>query len=53
MSAPEKLSVPEVAGSGVAEGWSARDKFGVVIETAGLSEAELAKYCRKKGLYIE
>ncbi len=79
MSAPEKLSVPEVAvrtgvskatlylwqrearaqglavpaGSGVAEGWSARDKFGVVVETAGLSEAELAEYCRKKGLYIE
>jgi transposase len=79
MSAPEKLSVPEVsvrtgvskatlylwqraarakglavpAGSGVAEGWSARDKFGVVVETAGLAEAELAEYCRKKGLFVE
>jgi len=79
MSAPEKLSVPEVsvrtgvskatlylwqrearaqglavpAGSGVAEGWSARDKFGVVVETAGLPEAEMAEYCRKKGLFIE
>ena len=77
MSAPEKLSVPEVAvrtgvakatlylwqrqaraqglavpaGSGVADGWSARDKFGVVVETAGLPEAELAEYCRKKGLF--
>lgn len=45
------LAVP--AGGGVAEGWSARDKFGVVVETAGLSEAELAEYCRKKGLFIE
>src|SRR5262252_5224734 len=79
MSAPEKLSVPEVAvrsgvskatlylwqrearakglvvpaGGGVAEGWSARDKFGVVVETAGLPEAELAEYCRKKGLFVE
>ena len=77
MSAPEKLSVPEVAvrtgvskatlylwqreartkglavpaGGGVAEGWSASDKFGVVVETAGMSEAELAEYCRKKGLF--
>jgi transposase-like protein len=79
MSAPEKLSVPEVsertgvskaalyrwqrearakglavpAGAGVAENWSARDKFGVVVESAGLSEAELAGYCRKKGLFVE
>lgn len=79
MSAPEKLSVPEVAvrtgvskatlylwqrearanglavpaGAGVADGWSARDKFGVVVETAGLPEAELAEYCRKKGLFVE
>lgn len=45
------LAVP--AGAGVAEGWSARDKLGVVVETAGLSEAELAEYCRKKGLFIE
>lgn len=79
MSAPEKLSVPEVAvrtgvskatlylwqrearaqglavpaGGGVAESWSARDKFGVVVETASLSQAELAEYCRKKGVFIE
>jgi transposase-like protein len=79
MSAPEKLSVPEVAvrtgvpkatlyqwqreararglpvpaGGGAAESWSARDKVGVVVETAGLAEAELAEYCRKKGLFIE
>ena len=79
MSAPEKLSVPEVAvrtgvakatlylwqraaraqgvavpaGGGVAEAWSARDKFAVVVETVGLADAELAEYCRKKGLYVE
>ena len=35
------------------EGWSARDKFNAVIESAGLNEAELAEYCRKKGIYPE
>lgn len=45
------LAVP--AGGGVAEGWSARDKFGVVMETAGLPQAELVEYCRKKGLFVE
>lgn len=32
-------------------GWRARDKFAAVVETAGLSEAEQAEYCRKRGLY--
>lgn len=36
-----------------AEDWSSEDKFTVVLETAALSEAELAEYCRKKGLYAE
>lgn len=36
-----------------AEDWSSKDKFGVVLETAGLNEAELAEYCRRKGLFIE
>ena len=36
-----------------AEEWSSKDKFGVVLETAGLNEAELAEYCRRKGLFIE
>lgn len=36
-----------------AEKWSAAEKFRVVLETAALSEAELAEYCRKKGLYAE
>lgn len=36
-----------------ADEWSSKDKFGVVVETAGLNEAELAEYCRRKGLFIE
>lgn len=35
------------------EGWSSEDKFAVVLETAALNEAELAEYCRRKGLYAE
>ena len=35
------------------EGWSSRDKFNAVLESAALSEAELAEYCRRRGLYVE
>jgi transposase-like protein len=35
------------------EGWSARDKFAAVIETASFNEAELAEYCRQKGIFPE
>ena len=35
------------------EGWSAADKFTVVLETAGLNATELSAYCRQKGLYPE
>ncbi len=35
------------------EAWSSEDKFAVVLETAPLNEAELAEYCRRKGLYPE
>jgi transposase-like protein len=34
-----------------AEGWSSRDKFAAVLEAAALNEADLAEYCRKRGLY--
>ncbi len=34
-------------------GWSARDKFAAVVETAAMNEAELAEYCRRRGLYVE
>ena len=35
------------------EKWSPQNKFSVVLETATLSEIELSKYCRSKGLYVE
>ena len=35
------------------ESWSPEDKFAVVLETATMNEAELAEYCRKKGLFAE
>ena len=36
-----------------AEEWSTEDKFSVVLETSALNEAEVAEYCRKKGLYVD
>ena len=33
--------------------WSSHDKFLVVMETFSMKEAELAEYCRRKGLYRE
>jgi len=36
-----------------AEDWSSENKFAVVVETLSLNEAELAEYCRKKGLYVD
>ena len=36
-----------------AESWSSSDKFAIVLETAPMNEAELAEYCRKKGLFAE
>ena len=33
--------------------WSSADKFGVVLETARMNEAELSEYCRSKGLFVE
>ena len=35
------------------ENWSAEYKFAVVLETAVMNQAELAQYCRKKGLFAE
>ena len=31
------------------EGWTSRDKFAAVLETAAMNEADLAEYCRKRG----
>lgn len=35
------------------EGWTSRDKFAAVVETAALNEAEVSAYCRERGLYPE
>jgi len=40
-------------GESTPQGWTSRDKFAAVLETAALAEAELAEYCRKRGLYPE
>lgn len=45
------LAVP--SGEQEVERWSTQDKYLIVIETAKLSEVEMAEYCRKKGLYVE
>ncbi len=43
-----------VPGSGkTSDQWSAEAKFAVVMETASMSESELSRYCRSKGLYSE
>lgn len=49
----KEQGVPVPGNGKNAEEWSSKDKFGVVLETAGLNEAELAEYCRRKGLFIE
>lgn len=33
------------------QGWSSRDKFTAVMETASMSKAEVAEYCRSKGIH--
>lgn len=35
------------------EKYSSQDKFLIVLETSGMSEADLAEYARQKGLYVE
>lgn len=35
------------------QGWSSKDKFAAVLESAVMSEAEAAEYCRQRGLYPE
>ncbi len=35
------------------EEWTPERRFSVVLETASLSEMELADYCRRQGLFVE
>ena len=41
------------ADSSSANNWSSRDKFAAVMETAVMSQAEVAEYCREKGVFPE
>lgn len=41
------------ATDGGSDDWSTEDKFLIVVETSGMTETDLAEYCRKKGLYVE
>ena len=34
-------------------GWTSRDKFAAVMETVAMNEADVAAYCRRKGIYSE
>lgn len=43
----------ETVGAKKPEKYSPAQKFAMVVEAALLNEAELAEYCRKKGLYPE
>jgi transposase len=45
------MAIPN--GKTTPERWSTQDKFSIVVETATMSEIELAEYGRSKGLYIE
>jgi transposase len=33
--------------------WTSEDKFQVVLESSSFTEAELAEYCRRKGIYVD
>ena len=45
------IAIPN--GKATPERWSTQDKFSIVVETAKMTEIELAEYGRSKGLYIE
>lgn len=46
---PENEKISSVDGNE----WTSERRFSVVIETATLSEMELADYCRRMGLFVE
>lgn len=48
----EGRCLPNANDRGVA-GWSSRDKFGAVVETAAMNAEEVAEYCRRRGLFPE
>jgi transposase-like protein len=48
----EGRCLPDAGDQGV-QGWSSRDKFAAVVETAAMNAEEVAAYCRQRGLYPE
>jgi transposase-like protein len=48
----EGRCLPEALGKG-ADGWSSRDKFSAVVETAAMNAEQTAEYSRRRGLYPE
>lgn len=48
----EGRCLPDALGKG-ADGWSSKDKFSAVIETASMNAQETAEYCRRRGIYPE
>ena len=49
----KKSGIPVPGKTPTSEQWSADAKLAVIIETASMSESELGKYCRAKGLLVE
>lgn len=45
--------VPVPGQVNTADDWSAEAKLAVVVETACLTENELSRYCREKGIHVE
>ena len=41
------------SGDDTPDGWNSADKFNAVLQTATMSQSELAEFCRTKGLYPE
>jgi transposase-like protein len=48
----EGRCLPDSSKSGT-DGWSSRDKFAAVIETACLNAEEIAAYCRRRSIFTE
>src|SRR5690554_8202692 len=48
----EGRCLPDALGKG-ADGWSSKDKFNAVLETASMNAQETAEYCRRRGIYPE
>ncbi|MDW7749121.1 transposase [Halomonas sp.] len=48
----EGRCLPDALGKG-ADGWSSKDKFSAVLETASMNAQETAEFCRRRGIYPE